>query len=192
VSRLILASPGSRRCKRFNVAVLGAAFALACRSDHHPERRDLPARPLYIAMERDFQNFRAWGSASVPDSPGEGQTHPKGARHVYVNALPTTGRSEFPVGTMIVKEAAPDGSGRVRLFAMVKRGGGFNASGASGWEWFELEEHAEQGVHILWRGLGAPDGESYGGDPEGTCNSCHRRGEHSDFVKSAALSLKLR
>jgi hypothetical protein len=33
---------------------------------------------------------------------------------------------------------------------------------------------------------------SYGGDPDGTCNSCHRRNARTDFVQSAALQLAQR
>ena len=73
--------------------------------------------------------------------------------------------------------------------AMVKRGANFNALGARGWEWFELVE-GPRGVAINWRGLGAPDGEGYGGDPLGTCNSCHQMAAGNDFVLSEALTLR--
>ncbi len=43
---------------------------------------------------------------------------------------------------------------------MVKRGGGFNAEGAVGWEWFELTERDDESVAIKWRGVSAPSGEA--------------------------------
>lgn len=164
-------------------------LALACDEGPALERKALPERPVFVAMERDFQSFRRWGSALLPQAPAIGVTHRPGPRRVYVNAFPPEPRADFPVGTLIVKETVPDAQGRVRLMGMAKRGGGFNQTGAPGWEWFELEERRDQTVGVVWRGLGAPDGESYGGDPEGTCNSCHRRHEATDFVQSVALRL---
>lgn len=149
----------------------------------------LPAREVFVAMERDFQDFRRWGSEVLSAQEPQGITHPQGERRVYVNALPPNPSTHFPTGTIIVKAAAPDAEGRVRLFGMVKRGAKFNQSGAVGWEWFELKERSDKSVGIAWRGLGAPDGESYGGDPMGTCNTCHQRSAKSDFVMTPKLRL---
>jgi hypothetical protein len=169
---------------------LFALLALGCNSDGDTlQHRRLPERAVFVAMERDFQDFRGWGSALLPEAPAIGVTHRPGPRRVFINALPPDARRDFPVGTLIVKETVPDAQGRVRLMGMAKRGGGYNHAGAPGWEWFELEERRDRSVGIVWRGLGAPDGESYGGDPEGTCNSCHRRHEATDFVQSVALRL---
>ena len=163
-------------------------FALACHGTRDITRRALPERDVFIAMERDFQEFRSWGSLALPEAEAQGLTHRAGPGRVYANALPPVARPDFPVGTVLVKETVPDRLGRVRLLAMVKRGGGFNARGARGWEWFELEERSDHRVGIVWRGLGAPGGEEYGGDPDGTCNSCHGSGGAHDFVRSAALA----
>lgn len=177
--------------------VVGCLFAwLACAraepgSTATLEVRALPAREVFIAMERDFQGFRSWGSVALPPLPAQGETHPEGTRTLYVNALPPPGTRELPVGTQIVKEAPLEAGGPVRVFAMVKRGGGFNASGAIGWEWLELKERTDGSFGIAWRGVGAPDGESYGGDPLGTCNSCHALGDRVDFIKSEPLRLAL-
>ena len=76
------------------------------------------------------------------------------------------------------------------FFAMVKRGGGYNAQGASGWEWFELQNLTDGsgGVQIVWRGLGPPAGEVYGGDPNAGCNTCHRDcGNDAVCAKSVRL-----
>jgi hypothetical protein len=153
------------------------------------QRKVLPEREVFVAMERDFQGFRSWGSALLNVDEAQGVTHQQGQRRVYINAFPPLLTALFPTGTMIVKEAQADAEGRVRLFGMVKRGAGFNAGGALGWEWFELKERDDKSVGIAWRGLGAPDGEVYGGDPSGTCNTCHQQSAKGDFVQSRALQL---
>ena len=55
--------------------------------------------------------------------------------------------------------------------------------GARDWEWFEI---IEDPTTIVWRGLGPPNGESYGGDPD-ACNSCHTQCAGNDFVCSPTL-----
>lgn len=91
---------------------------------------------------------------------------------------------------MIVKESlANHRAGQPKQhFAMVKRSATFNAQGAKGWEWFELTEDDDV-VAIGWRGLGAPDGENYGGDPAGSCNGCHQMAVRNDYVLSNVLQL---
>lgn len=171
---------------------------VAC-AERPPQRRDLPERAVFIALERDFEGFEHWGSVRIAEAKAAGETHPAGEHRVYVNALPAEGSTSFPVGTMMVKRAsakvgiATSDAGaaeREQYFAMVKRGGGFNAQGARGWEWFELKARADGTVGIAWRGLGAPTGESYGGDALGSCNSCHEMDVANDYVKSAALKLE--
>ena len=68
-----------------------------------------------------------------------------------------------------------------------KRGLGYNATGARNWEWFELAESPDR-VLIVWRGVGPPTNDSYGGDPNGGCNACHARcGAPTDFICSPSL-----
>jgi hypothetical protein len=158
-----------------------------------PVVRELPQRDTFIALSKDFQGFRSWGSIELGQRPAQGETHVEGELRAFVNALPLPESREFPVGTIIVKENLASqeespGKGK-KMFAMVKRGGGFNAQGAVGWEWFEIID-GDWGVAISWRGLGAPDGEGYGGDPLGSCNSCHEMGHQNDYVLSKALSLR--
>ena len=83
-------------------------------------------------------------------------------------------------------EGAPEGH---KLFAMVKRGGDYNAQGARGWEWFELRERDEGSIGIVWRGTNAPTGEHYGGDPSGGCNNCHDLALKNDYVRSRSVKL---
>jgi hypothetical protein len=43
---------------------------------------------------------------------------------------------------------------------MVERGGGFNAGGATHWEWFELANVDEANVTIVWQGIGPSGSEA--------------------------------
>jgi len=139
----------------------------------------------FIAFGADFVGFRAWPSLSMESAVADGSTHVSGARTVYVNALPPPGAAAFPPGTIIVKETQADG----KLFARVKRGGGYNTTGAVDWEWFEIEETSGGAIVVIWHGVGPPAGEMYGGDPNGGCNSCHKAAVSNDFVLSPALKL---
>ena len=104
-----------------------------------------------------------------------------GPRTHYINMVPPSGSTEFPVGTIIVE--AMEGAS-AHTVAAVKRGGGYN--GGRNWEWFEVKENP---VAIVWRGLGPPNGESYGGDPNG-CNTCHSAcGGDNDLRCSPYLQL---
>jgi hypothetical protein len=151
----------------------------------------LPERTQFVALTRDFQDFRDWGYLSLGQRAAQGDTHAEGELRVFINALPLAQSDRFPVGTMIVKEAlANQSEGQPkRHFAMVKRSADFNAQGAKGWEWFELTE-AQDVVAVGWRGLGAPDGETYGGDPAGSCNGCHQMAARNDYVLSKVLELR--
>lgn len=166
------------------------SFSLACDATE-PRVQALPERTQFVAMTSDFQNFRSWGYLSLGQRPAQGDTHTQGELRVFVNALPPESSEHFPVGTMIVKESlANHREGQPKQhFAMVKRSATFNAQGAKGWEWFELNEDGKV-VAIAWRGLGAPDGENYGGDPAGTCNGCHQMAVRNDYVLSNVLHLK--
>lgn len=169
--------------------VSALSSSLACDATK-PRVEALPARTQVVAMARDFQDFRAWGYLSLGQRPAQGDTHVQGELRVFVNALPPPGTEQFPVGTMIVKESlANHRAGQPKQhFAMVKRSATFNAQGAKGWEWFELTEDDDV-VAIGWRGLGAPDGENYGGDPAGSCNGCHQMAVRNDYVLSNVLQL---
>jgi hypothetical protein len=166
----------------------GALAAPGCGGGERPARASPPARAPFIALERDFQGFRLWEAIPLPTRAPSGITHLAGRRTEYLNARPAAGTRTYPVGTILVKEidaGAPEGH---QLVAMVKRGGGYNARGARGWEWFELRDRGDGSVGIVWRGLNAPDGESYGGDPLGGCNACHEMAAADDYVKATALA----
>jgi hypothetical protein len=161
-------------------ACLLAAVALvgACGTDPG----DAPPAPeVFIAFSSQFADFREW-TFFHSDGPAEGTQPPEvlGPRSQYISTPPPPGSTEFPVGTMIVEVRE---NGTEHILAGVKRGGGFNDG--RNWEWFELIENP---VAIVWRGVGPPDGENYGGDPEGGCNQCHVACGN-DFVCSSFLQL---
>src|SRR5256885_13850659 len=126
------------------------------------------APSTFIAFASSFAPFRTWTSfhSDGPASNGMFPTDVLGPRTQYLNQLPPHGASEFAVGTIIVEARESNGN---KIFSGVKRGGGFNLTGAKDWEWFELQEPSGPGgtVVIQWRGLGPPNGEIYGGDPNG-------------------------
>ena len=169
-----------------NRALLGIALLLgACNGT---SERKLPAPAPFIALERDFQGFQDWVHVDLSDRPAGTQMHGTDDAKEYINQLPVPGSKEFPVGTILVKSTHSP-TGKEDLFAMVKRGDGYNARGASGWEWFELTRRPDESYGILWRGLNPPDGQGYGGVPTGGCNGCHQEAGKNDFVHASKLTL---
>lgn len=171
---------GARRVS-LCVALLGACGGEA------PEG-DPAANGSFIALDRDFQGFRAWTRYAIGSEPLEG--HAEGPRFVYANRpVPEAGGS-YPVGTILVKTVEVDEDPtRWEIFAMVKRGGTFNAAGATGWEYFRLRFADATAVVIAGRGLSPTDNGARIYGPAGTgCNLCHGatvRG--SDHVLSPPL-----
>lgn len=142
----------------------------------------------FLAFNTQYDGFRSWKSYAYDGgSEGDAGVHIAGPRTEYVNELPPDGSTSFPVGTMIVKEVGADDPPNHHLFAMVKRGCDFNANGAKGWEFMEVQEQPS-GATLVWRGVGPPAGENYGGDPNG-CNSCHAACSDNDSVCSAQIRL---
>lgn len=141
----------------------------------------------FIAFTPAFEGWRTWEKFPLGEGSAQGQAHLAGPRSEYLNKRPPKGSTEFPVGTIIVKELEVGALEDRKVFAMVKRGGSYNAASAPGWEWFELK-NAPDGTMggIVWRGFGPPAGEQYGGDKNG-CASCHSGG--NDFVPGAPLAL---
>jgi hypothetical protein len=174
--------------------VVTLALTLAGCHERGGPLRPLPARlpgASFIALERDFQDFRRWERIAVPErAPAQSVSHTAGRRSEYVNGRPPAGSRTFPVGTILVKEIETGAPEEHKIFAMAKRGGGYNARGAKGWEWFELKDRRDGSLAISWRGLNAPDGESYGGDPAGGCNACHDIANDNDYVQAEAAALE--
>ena len=144
-----------------------------------------PEGPLdtFIAFASDFEGYTRWESFSLQSTAVPNDVHATGRRTLYLSRRPPKGSTAFPVGTLMVK-ALP---GVGRAFARVKRGGGYNP-GAPGWEWFELQHVTLDEVIFVWRGVGPPSGEGYGGDPDG-CNTCHSTAPQNDTVLAPDLRL---
>lgn len=144
---------------------------------------------VFVAFAADFKGFRSWPHYDVTPEPDEdaGPQHPEEQLIEYINRRPPHAAAAFPFRTIIVKEATTPPA--LNYFAMVKRGGDFNMDGARNWEWFELQDTADGGVLIVWRGVGPPFNEEYGGDPDAGCNKCHTP-DLNDSVLAPALDLR--
>jgi hypothetical protein len=144
------------------------------------------ASTTFIAFASNFSNFQSWThypALGVADGGAGDPVHTDPTLVEYINQRAPSASSPFPVGTIIVKEGSEGDPLTRQFFAMVKRGGDYNATGAIGWEWFELQNQADppNSVSIIWRGFGPHAGEIYGGDAKAGCNECHLGAPH-DFV----------
>ncbi len=181
---------------RWSWTALGVLALAACNG---AEARPFAGREPFIALERDFQDFESWAKVDLAQRPAVSETHASGDAHEYVSQLPARGSKGFSVGTILVKtvksnhreqdEAAKKVGNGTDIFAMVKRGGGYNGRGAPGWEWFELRRRDDDSLGIVWRGVNPPSGEGYGGDPMGGCNGCHQMAVGNDYVHALSLNL---
>ena len=183
-------------------ALLGALLvAAACASAAAPVTSGCPAGAPededggppseFVAYESSFDCFHSWSTApaAAQDDAGDG-LHGVGPLEAYWNQSPPHGSTSFPVGTIIVKETEEADVTQRIVFAMVKRGGGYNAPpGANGWEWFSLQNNTDGSVTILWRGLVAPPGQTYANQAIGDCNGCHTLAASNDNVWDSALQL---
>lgn len=141
---------------------------------------------VFIAFAADFAAFHDWPHYDVSIDDDAGPDHPEEQLVEYINRLPPHGATAFPLRTVIVKE--PVVLTDKNFFAMVKRGGNYNPDGATDWEWFELQNVEDGEVLIVWRGVGPPVDEGYGGDPNTGCNDCHTS-ENNDAVLAPSLDL---
>lgn len=166
----------------------------ACLDNDLPPPDEQPEAKSFLAQQGDFADFREWMSFKL----GSTDSHAGVAGDVvmYVNRLPKSGAKTFPVGTMIAKTVRDASSGALTIHAMAKRGGNFNAQGALGWEFFELQINKQDVAVMIWRGANPPTGESYQllpgvdtGDMEVQCNDCHTS-SHNDAVLDDMLELE--
>jgi hypothetical protein len=159
----------------------------------------------FVAFASDFNGFHSWPSAVATPSPDlppvdaggvsadggatDGGVHPVPETEYWKIPSAITG-NEFPLRTIIVKETNEVDPTARQVFALVKRGGDFNPTGAVNWEWYELKNNADGSVVISWQGYGPPSGSAdiYGGNPA-VCNTCHVKAAANDYVWSAALQL---
>ena len=171
-----------------NLAGLSWMVLLGCSPTGGAADGGADAGPTFQAVTKDFQNYTSWEPFHMGAGPLDGGTHTSGPRTAFLKSRPPHGSSAFPVGTIIVKQTNEDSPSSRRIFAMVKRGGGYNSSGAKDWEWFELASNDGGSVFINWRGLGPPAGESYG-PADQTCNACHAGAKDNDYVQAEPLQL---
>jgi hypothetical protein len=146
---------------------------------------------VFIAFARDFTGFDSWMSFDLGAITDDGIAV-VGTRKAYINHIPPSGSTTFPIGTALVKTIAADTAAPGQTFAMVKRGGAYNVQGALGWEWFELTSSNPVAPAILWRGITPPAGGAYADCPDvvgGSCNNCHVASRNNDYVPSDALAL---
>jgi hypothetical protein len=144
----------------------------------------------FVAYASNFDGFHSWSSApaTAPDDAGDG-LHGVGPLRVYWSASPPHGAKSFPVGTIIVKETEDTDVTKRVVFAMVKRGGDYNASGAAGWQWFSLQDNVDGTVTVLWDLTAPPPGQTYANQAIGDCNGCHAVVKNNDYVWDTALQL---
>ena len=170
----------------FNTVAAVAVLALGCGSSGGSEHT-CTLTPEAVT-NGTFDSFRTWQSWQFTTNGVNNSPHTSGPRTVYIKQAPPHGSTEFPIGTIIVKELETGPPASHSIFAMVKRGCGYNAAGATDWEWFELQNQADGSELILWGGSEPPVGESYAGDPT-ACNTCHAGSRANDYVQSPPLQL---
>lgn len=159
----------SARRRNLLCALVAVTLAVGCGDDG-------TETGSFIAFTDDFRAFRTWTRTAVGmDSLTD---HPAGPRFAYSNRPPPAAGAPYPVGTILVHTIEPSTDPQMwDIFAMVKRGGGYNANGAAGWEFFRLGVSASGVPVILARGLNPNEGHSYGGGGATTqmqgCNACH-------------------
>jgi hypothetical protein len=171
--------------------VLALLLAVGCGGSGSGDS-DADASTGFVAYESSFQGFEQWSSAAAnPSDAGliQGDGLHVGPLKVFWNEAPPHGATAFPVGTIIVKESEQIQPGERVIFAMVKRGDGFNSGGANGWEWYSLEEADDGSITILWSGVVPPPGETYANQTIGVCNGCHTKATSNDSVFDTALQL---
>jgi hypothetical protein len=175
---------------------VGLAATAGCLDDRLDPAQAAAPGGTFIALERDFRSFLGWrrlpvGAAAIVDG------HAAGPRVAYLSSPPVDG--SYPVGTMIVKTVETGDQTTWTIHARAKRGGGFNAQGALGWEWFELHTFTSGQTSILWRGDKPPADHGYESLPglgqastrEASCNSCHTGAADGDSILAAPLRAEL-
>ncbi len=178
---------------RPGIVLLAAAAALggACSSPAAAPGGSTPSCPPGPLTNGEFDGYESWTEFSFDGPAIAGSPHTSGPRRVYLNKKPPHGATEFPVGTIIVKEIGPPPASADTVFAMVKVGCGYNSDGADDWEWAELNVDTtgtRPEVGITWSGSEPPLGQTYSGDPT-ACNTCHALAKSNDYVQSRALLL---
>jgi hypothetical protein len=162
----------------------GLAAVTACGSGNASSAGTCTKVQVYNSS---FANYESWTEFAFTGAAIPGSPHTSGPRRIYLNQKPPHGATEFPVGTIIVKEIGAPPASADSVFAMVKVGCDYNSDGAVNWMWFELQFPTDA-ASILWSGSEPPPGQTYSGNPT-ACNDCHRDAQHNDYVESSELLL---
>lgn len=156
---------------------------LGCGSD-----APLAAEPGgFIAMSDAFRDFRTWPRVAI--SATEDVPDPSLPYFAYTNQPAPPAGSTYPVGTLIVHTIElTDDPATWEVFAMARRGGGYNPDGAHGWEFFRLGFSRGEVPVIISRGFAPTDSGSYSAKGS-NCNTCHaaQGAAATDFILSRQL-----
>ena len=172
---------------RWSSSAIAVAFGLAGCAP--VPSGDPDAGGEFVAFAPDFAGYASWTAFDLGDGSDAGSdascVHVADVpRTAYLNEAPPHGSTEFPVGTIIVKEIHMTPS--TQVLAMVKRGGGYDPGrGCVGWKWFGLDTSATP--QIQWRGVSPPASETYASC--GACSSCHSAATTNDCVLAPQMSL---
>jgi hypothetical protein len=182
------------RTSRFNFETLAAFGVFALAAACAPESSNTTDAGQFVAVPSDFCSYPSWTSYDLGGD--DGGTAGDACAHVanvprvaFMNQAPAHGSTEFPVGTIIVKQikSGADPS-QWSVFGMVKRGGGFNpGSGCEGWEWYGLTSPDGGCPGVQWSGTEPGAGEVYASC--GPCAGCHSAAQNNDCVLAPELSL---
>ncbi len=177
------------RASRFIFEIAVCALASACAPDVH----QADDAGEFVAFPSDFASYESWTSYDLGGGDGgmigDACAHTANVPRVaFMNESPAHGSTAFPVGTMIVKQIRVTSDPSTwQVFAMAKRGGGFNAgSGCEGWEWYGLFA-PDAGTGFEWSGTEPNAGSPYASC--GACTSCHSSAQNNDCVFAPELSL---
>jgi hypothetical protein len=165
-----------------------ALAALSC-SATTADPREGPG--TFIAFDPDFADYRSWRAHDLGVLAPLG--HPPGRQTLYVSRPLAPGAARYEDRAIIVREIQSDPD-RTKwdLFAMARRGGGYNASGSLDWEFFILSLDSQGVPHVVARGISpAESGPTPYHPGEGvTCNTCH--GNEDARRGDCVLSLEIR
>jgi hypothetical protein len=143
----------------------------------------------------DFMNYSSWTEYDLGG--GDAGTTSDACAHLadvprvaFINKAPPHGSTEFPVGTMIVKQIrVTQDPSTWQVFGMAKRDDGqygTPSNGCLGWEWYGLNAPGGS-TAFQWSGLGPSGADPYASC--GPCASCHTAAQANDCVNSPELSL---
>jgi hypothetical protein len=174
--------------QKLQLCMFGAALALsasACLDNELEPAAQTEVRSVFIPQTSDFAMYQDWMVFKRDVTTDHGGL--VGTTTTYVSELPDATTHTFRVGAILIKTVKTASSDALTVHAMAKRGSGFNADGALGWEFFELLLNSKGVPYILWRGEQPPSGEQYQAllgasktdrpETEGKCNDCHAGGK---------------